>query len=60
MAHFQRAMMTDVDQSVKAMKDAEIEAEIEDVLEGFNQPTCHAMRVYGAAGAGLVKSARLD
>ena len=53
-------MMTDVDQSVKAMKDAEIEAEIEDVLEGFNQPTCHAMRVYGAAGAGLVKSARLD
>jgi hypothetical protein len=29
-AHFQRAMMMDVDQAAKAMRDAEIEAEIED------------------------------
>ena len=32
-------MMMDVDQAAKAMKDAEIEAEIEDFLEGFKQPT---------------------
>ena len=46
-AHFQRAMMMDVDQSAKAMKDAEMEAEIEDFLEGFNQPTYRGMRVNG-------------
>ena len=46
-AHFQRAMMMDVDQSAKAMKDAEIEAEIEDFLEGFNQPTYRGMRING-------------
>ena len=35
MAHFQRAaMMMDVDQAAEAMKEAEIEAEIEDFLEG--------------------------
>ena len=39
MAHFQRAMMMYVDQAAKATKDAEIEAEIEDFLEGFNQAT---------------------
>jgi hypothetical protein len=38
-------MMMDVDQAAKAMKDAEIEAEIEDFLEGFNQPTYRGMRV---------------
>jgi hypothetical protein len=43
-AHFQRAMMMDVDQAAKAMK----EAEIEDFLEGFNQPTLpRGMRVNG-------------
>jgi hypothetical protein len=42
-AHFQRAMMMDVDQAAKAMKDAEIE----DFLEGFNQPTYRGMRVNG-------------
>jgi hypothetical protein len=42
-AHFQRAMMMDVDQSAKAMKDAEIE----DFLEGFNQPTYRGMRING-------------
>ena len=46
-AHFQRAMMMDVDQSAKAMKDAEMEAEIEDFIEGFNQPTYRGMRVNG-------------
>jgi hypothetical protein len=29
------------------MKEAEIEAEIEDFLEGFNQPTYGGMRVNG-------------
>jgi hypothetical protein len=43
-AHFQ-SMMMDVDQVAKAMKDAEIEAEIEDFLEGFKQPTYRGMRV---------------
>ena len=31
-------MVMDVDQAAKAMRDEEIEAEIEDFLEGFNQP----------------------
>ena len=31
----------------KAMKEAEIEAEIEDFLEGFNQPTYRGMRING-------------
>jgi hypothetical protein len=46
-AHFQRAMMMGVDQAAKAMEDAEIEAEIEDFLEGFNQPAYRGMRVNG-------------
>jgi hypothetical protein len=37
-AHFQRAMMTDIDQAAKAMRDEEMLAEIEDFIEGFNQP----------------------
>ena len=36
-----------VDQSAQAMKDAEMEAEIEDFLEGFNQPTYRGMRING-------------
>jgi len=44
-AHFQRAMMMDVDQSAKAMRDEEMLAEIEDFLEGFNQPTYLGMRI---------------
>jgi hypothetical protein len=40
-AHFQRAMMMDVDQAAKAMRDEEILAEIEDFLEGVNR---HAKR----------------
>ena len=39
MAHFQRAMMMHIGRAAKAMKDGEVEAEIEDFLEGFNQPT---------------------
>jgi hypothetical protein len=46
-AHFQRAMMMAVDQAAKAMRDEEIEAEIEDLLEGFNQPTYRGMRING-------------
>jgi hypothetical protein len=34
-------MMMDVDQAAKAMKDAEIE----DFLEGFNQPTYRGMSI---------------
>jgi hypothetical protein len=39
--------MMDVDLAAKAMKEAEIEAEIEDFLEGFNQPTYRGMQVNG-------------
>jgi len=46
-AHFQRAMMMDVDQAAKAMRDEEMLAEIEDFIEGFNQPTYRGMRVNG-------------
>ena len=36
-------MMMDVDQAAKAMRDAEIE----DFIEGFNQPTYRGMRING-------------
>ena len=44
-AHFQRAMMMDIDQAAKAMRDEEMLAEIEDFIEGFARctsprPTC--------------------
>jgi hypothetical protein len=39
--------MMDVDQAAKAMRDEEMLAEIEDFLEGFNQPTYCGMRVNG-------------
>ena len=41
------------------MTDAEMEAEIEDFLEGFNQPTWRGNADQWAAGAGLVQPARL-
>lgn len=44
---FRGAMMMDVDQVAKAMRDAQIDAEIEDFIEGFNQATCRGMRVDG-------------
>jgi hypothetical protein len=53
-AHFQRAMMMDVDQAAQAMRDEEMNAEIEDFIEGFNQPTYRGMRVNGQRVATLV------
>jgi hypothetical protein len=38
---------TDIDQAAKAMRDEEMLAEIEDFIEGFNQPTYRGMRVNG-------------
>jgi hypothetical protein len=49
-AHFQRAMMMDVDQAAQAIRDAEIE----DFLEGFNQPTYRGMRINGQRGRYVV------
>ena len=46
-AHFQRAMMLDIDQAAKAMRDEEMLAKIEDFLEGFNRPTYRGRRVNG-------------
>jgi hypothetical protein len=46
-AHFQQAMMMDIDQAAKAMREKEINAEIEDFIEGFNQLTYRGMRVNG-------------
>jgi hypothetical protein len=40
-------MMMDVDQAAQATTEGEIEAEIEDFLEAFNQPTYRGMRVNG-------------
>jgi len=40
-------MMVDVYQAAKAMRDVEMEEEIEDFLEGFNQPTWRSMLVNG-------------
>jgi hypothetical protein len=43
-----RVRLSDVvDQTARAMKDAEMEAEIEDFLEGFKQPTWRRMRING-------------
>ena len=39
--------MMDVDQAAKAMRDEEMNAEIEDFLEGFNQPTYRGMLIDG-------------
>jgi len=39
--------MMDVNQAAKAMRDEEMAAEIEDFLEGFNQPTYRGMRIDG-------------
>ena len=44
---FQRAMMMDVGQAAKAMRDVEMEAEIEDFLEGFEQPAYRGRRING-------------
>jgi hypothetical protein len=46
-AHFQRAMMMDCRPVGQGHEGPEMEAEIEDFLEGFNQPTYRGMRVNG-------------
>jgi hypothetical protein len=46
-AHFQRAMMMDIDQAAQAMRHEEMQAEIEDFIEGLNQPTYRGMRING-------------
>jgi hypothetical protein len=46
-AHFQWAMMMDIDRAAKAMRDEEMNAEIEDFIEGFDQPTYRGMRING-------------
>ena len=40
-------MMMDIDQAAQAMREEEINAEIEDFLEGFNQPTWRGTRING-------------
>ena len=40
-------MMMDIDQAAKAMRDEGMLAKIEDLLEGFNQPTYRGMRING-------------
>src|SRR5690348_14145685 len=59
-AHFQRVMMMDVDQAAKAMRDEEIEAEIEDFLEGFQSARLPRHAGQLRACAGLVEPARLE
>jgi hypothetical protein len=46
-ARFQRAMTMDIDQAAQAMREEEMLQEIEDFIEGFNQPTFRGMRVNG-------------
>jgi hypothetical protein len=41
------AYISTVGQAAKAMPDEEMQAEIEDFLKGFNQPTYRRMRVNG-------------
>jgi hypothetical protein len=40
--------MMDVDQAAQAIRDEEMLAEIEDFIEGFNQPTYRGMRSMGS------------
>ena len=40
-------MMMDVDQAAQAMREEEMLAEIEDFIEGFNQPTFRGIRING-------------
>jgi hypothetical protein len=37
----------DIDQAAQAMRDEEMEAEIEDFIESFNQPTYRGIRING-------------
>lgn len=38
-------MMMDVNQAAQAIKKAEMQAQIDDFLEGYNQPTYRGLRV---------------
>jgi hypothetical protein len=49
----------DIDQAAQAMRDEEMMAEIEDFIEGFNQPTFRGIRVNGVPGRYLVLPARV-
>jgi hypothetical protein len=46
-------MMMDIDQATKATREEGILAEIEDFIEGFNQPTYRGMRVNGVGSGSL-------
>jgi hypothetical protein len=50
----------DTDQAAQAMRDDEMLQEIEDFLEGFNQPTYRGMRIDGVRVHHLVEPARLQ
>jgi hypothetical protein len=53
-------MMMDVDQAAKAMRDEEMQAEIEDFLEGFNQARLPRHAGQRPAGRYLVIQAWLE
>ena len=53
-------MMMDVDQAAKAMREEGMLAEIEDFIEGFNQPTYRGMRIKWGPGADLVEPERVE
>jgi hypothetical protein len=58
-AHFQRAMMMDIDQAAKAMREEEMMAEIEDFTKGYNQPTFRGIADQRPAGRYLVIPAQV-
>jgi hypothetical protein len=49
-------MMMDIDQAAQAMRDEEMLAEIEDFIEGFNQPTYRGMGVNGQRSLPVVRA----
>jgi hypothetical protein len=53
------ADISTVDQAAKAMRDQEMLAEIEDFIEGFNQPTHRGMRINGQRVQTWFEPARL-
>jgi hypothetical protein len=56
-AHFQRAVMMDVNQAAKVMQDEEMLVEIEDFIEGFNQPTYRCGSMASGCRSGLASTA---
>ena len=47
--------MMDVDQAAKAMPDEEMQQEIEDFIEGFNQPTSPPIAACGLIDSGSLR-----